>query len=188
MRYNSILFLICILFLFYGCIPSIHPLYTEKDVVFEPSLLGTWIEKEDSKDKWVFEKSDSNSYKLILSSESKASEFLVHLVKIGEYLFFDFYPIKNDTIFLNKINFFEQHYIPVHTFSKVELKNNILEMKMLEPQWLEKAIEQEDVVIAHEKTKDVFVITASTQELQKFFLAYANDENAFSVSSKLTKK
>ena len=29
-----------------GCIPvmSLHPLYTEKDVVFEEGLLGTWLD------------------------------------------------------------------------------------------------------------------------------------------------
>ena len=25
-----------------GCIPSLHPLYTEKDLVFDESLLGEW--------------------------------------------------------------------------------------------------------------------------------------------------
>ena len=36
-----------------GCIPSLHPLFTKKDVFFEPQLVGTWA-GEDAKDNWQF--------------------------------------------------------------------------------------------------------------------------------------
>ena len=39
-----------------GCIvTSVNPLYTEKDLVFDPALVGAWSEGE-GKDTWAFEK------------------------------------------------------------------------------------------------------------------------------------
>ena len=29
-----------------GCVPSLHPLYTEKEIVFEEKLLGVWTQSE----------------------------------------------------------------------------------------------------------------------------------------------
>lgn len=39
-----------------GCVPvmSLHPLYTDEDVIFEEKLLGTWL--DDSNDTWTFER------------------------------------------------------------------------------------------------------------------------------------
>ena len=53
-----------------GCfVLSVHPLYFEKDLVFESDLVGTWGPKEHEKDLselWIFKKSGEKSYQLIL--------------------------------------------------------------------------------------------------------------------------
>jgi hypothetical protein len=46
-----------------GCVPSLHPLFTDSDLVFDHQLLGTWSQR-DSKDSWTFEKSGTNAYRL----------------------------------------------------------------------------------------------------------------------------
>lgn len=47
-----------------GPVLSIHPLYTDKDVVFDPALLGSWIDPTDKTGSpLVFEGGGSNSYK-----------------------------------------------------------------------------------------------------------------------------
>ena len=33
-----------------GCIPSLHPLFTEDDLIFEPKLLGTWAKSKETKE------------------------------------------------------------------------------------------------------------------------------------------
>ncbi len=50
-----------------GCVPSLHPLYTDKDTVFELALLGKWSEK-DSKATWTFTKGNKKQYNLVLDS------------------------------------------------------------------------------------------------------------------------
>ncbi len=44
-----------------GCVPvmSLHPLYTDKDVIFEEKLLGTWLDDPNSPDTaWQFKRTD----------------------------------------------------------------------------------------------------------------------------------
>jgi len=36
--------------LFSGCIPSVHPFYTNKDIVFDSRLLGEWQAKKKADD------------------------------------------------------------------------------------------------------------------------------------------
>ena len=47
MKTKKFLFYLLAVFLG-GCVLSLHPLYTEKDLIFEEKLLGTWA-KNDSK-------------------------------------------------------------------------------------------------------------------------------------------
>ena len=44
-----------------GCGPafSLHPLYNEEDVIFNPSLVGSWGEENDG---WNFQKAKGNVY------------------------------------------------------------------------------------------------------------------------------
>jgi len=70
-------------------VPSVHPLYTEADIVFDPALLGVWT-ADDSKDTLTFIEEGANSYKLIVAGDDgPKGEFIVHLVKIGGARFLD---------------------------------------------------------------------------------------------------
>ena len=80
-----------------GCfVLSVHPLYFEKDLVFESGLLGTWGEKTHEKDLselWIFEKTGDKSYRLTIRDEEDGEGmFEAHLLKLGDHLFMDLYP------------------------------------------------------------------------------------------------
>ena len=75
-----------------GCVPSLNPLYTEKDLIFDEALLGVWSEKENSNDGWTFRKRDEKSYLLVVQAGEKSSPFIAHLVQLGKYRFLDLYP------------------------------------------------------------------------------------------------
>ncbi|MCK5270910.1 MAG: hypothetical protein KAJ46_09000, partial [Sedimentisphaerales bacterium] len=49
---------------FVGCVPSLHSLYTDKDVIFNPNLVGLWAE-ENAPESWCFTKYDEKSYRLV---------------------------------------------------------------------------------------------------------------------------
>jgi len=101
-----------------GCVPSLHRLYTDKDLIFDPKLLGVW---SDEQSKWTFEKGkDEMSYKLTVIFEEKKdkkAEFDTHMVKFDNMLFLDLFPTDPEV----EMNvFLALHLVPAHTFIKVE--------------------------------------------------------------------
>lgn len=189
-KHASIVTGIFILFLS-GCIPSIHKLYHEKDLLFKSELLGNW---EDDNSDWIFEaNAEQNGYMLtyiedrtIFADSGTRSEFDVHLVKLGGSYFIDLYPGDNDHLelgFLLTVTLF-----PVHIFAKVEFLDQKVLIRFFDPGWLEDLLEEGRIQIAHEDIEDGFVLSASTDELQKFVTKYANTDEAFLDAEVLRKK
>ncbi|MEI8078575.1 MAG: hypothetical protein WCH61_02965 [bacterium] len=72
-----------LLFILSGCIPSVHPLYTEQDLIFDPLLVGEWVDK-DGKETWTFTKSAEKTYTLrYIDEKGKTGDFVVHLLQVG---------------------------------------------------------------------------------------------------------
>ena len=171
-----------------GCVVySFYPLYTENDLFPNTLLLGNWIDDDGTewnfeyayKGKKVPENIDSTSYNLTQKYEddemTNSSEFSVHVVKLGENYFLDFYLEKfDDNLFLQ--NF---HIIPVHTFAKLKVEKNKLEIQWFDQEWLEDLLKKNRIRIHHENNGDFILLTAKPAELQKFVNKYADDEKAF---------
>ncbi len=172
-------------------VPSLYPLFEDKDLVFEPALVGTWQGK-DSADTWTFSK-NGNEYQLI-SVQAKYKEnppakgvagetvtFQARLGRLGKFLFLDVTPdewpenreVHNDL--------FNMHIIQAHTIWRVWLEKDLLRIASLNDEWLEKAIENGKVTIHHAQvsSKDPLILTAITAELQEFVMKYAEDREAF---------
>ncbi len=165
-----------------GCIPvmSLHPLYTDKDLIFDEKLLGTWLEGNDS---WKFEEgSDPNSYALTVTSDDKKGEFIAHLAKIDDMLFLDLFPSGHD-LDINLL--LAIHLLPVHTFMKVEQIEPTLQMQMMDPDKIEEMLKSDPNLIKHEIVEERIVLTASPEELQEFMKKHANDEGLFGEASDL---
>ena len=176
-------------FLFYllatllgGCIPSLHPLYTNNTLLFEEELLGTWGESDEY---WKFKKgSGPNSYNLVITDENAEGKFVAHLVKIDKMLFLDLFP---EELELQASDFYKYHLLPVHTFIKVEQIEPTLQMQMMDPDVMKTMLENDPNLIRHEflEELDRIVLTASTKDLQDFMKAHANDEGLFGEPSNL---
>jgi hypothetical protein len=163
-----------------GCVPSLHPLYTEEDLAYDPALVGIWTE-EESEDTWTFQKSGEHAYNLIYTEEGVPARFDAHLVRIGEFLFLDTYPGEPDI----KNDFYLIHLVPAHTFSRIGIEGDVLRYAMLDLDWLKKMISGKKTDIGHEQVDGGILLTASTKELQEFFLKYAEDDKAFPDSKDL---
>ena len=145
-----------------GCVPSLNPLFTDKDLIFDTTLLGDWKNKEE---KWSFEKNGDNKYKLTHLDNGNQATFSAHLVKINDFTFLDISPLD----LKSKNYLYEAHLFPVHTFSKIEIEKEQIVIRMLDPDMLEKAINDKKVEIAHVKSQDDrILLTASTKDLQIF--------------------
>ena len=158
-----------------GCVRSLHPLYTDNELVFERLLLGTWVEIQNSKDSWIFQKAGDNAYDLIHTEKGAPAKFEAHLVKLGKFLFLDIFPSQPDT----KNEFYKLHLIPAHTFSRIWIEGDFVKLALLDNDWLRDMVTQNKVSIRHERVEDAVILTAPTEDLQKFVVQYANDTLAF---------
>ena len=168
-----------------GCLPtSINPLYTDKDLVFDPALVGVWSDKDDSKETWTFEKAGEKSYKFVYAeSDGKVGQFDTRLLKIGDARFLDFFPDESGIAEMNRSDFYKMHLIRTHSLLRVSQIEPTLQMTPLDLKWLREFLGKNPHTIRHEKIGDgddaQIVLTASTPELQKFVLAHLKTEGAF---------
>jgi len=185
-----------------GCVPiaSLHPLFTQEDVIFEEKLLGTWVDDPNSPETtWQFKRLDEperageDVYKLIFSDEEgNKGSFVAHLVKLENKLFLDLYPSElpwepkdpnkmewaYNTLFL----------IPAHTFIKIDSIEPQLKMRLTVEDEMEELLKENPSAVRHALTEDRLVLTASTKELQAFVLKYADDSRAFPNEMVLNRK
>jgi hypothetical protein len=193
-------FLSVAIFLFIsGCVVfSFYPLYTQKNLFPNTLLLGNWIDEDGTE--WNFEyaykgkkipgNADSTSYVLTQKYEGEelpdSSVYSVHVIKLGQKYFLDFYLVNyDDHIFLKSF-----HIIPVHTFAKLTVEENKLGIEWFNSDWLEDLMKKNRIRIRHENNGNNILLTAKPAELQKFVLKYADTEEAFKdgLQAKLTRK
>jgi hypothetical protein len=157
---------------------SLHPLFSEKDLVFNPSLIGTWVEKDAS---CTFEKYTDNSYKVtyieLKSDDQKGSgrrvdtaKYIAHLGKIGKHFFLDSYLAEKEG---------DHHLLPTHLFWRISLQGETLHLAALESDWLKKMIDTRRLKISHVIRDSDVVLTATTADLQRLFLRHSGDDEAF---------
>jgi hypothetical protein len=187
MKAKNLVIIFFIALFFSGCVVySFYPLYTEKDLFPNDILTGNWIDDEGTQ--WFFEHEyrgkkfpeniDSTSYVLLLKDkDDRESEFSVHVIKLGGYYFLDFYL--EDFLDNQDLGLADFHIIPVHTFAKLTVQENQLQINWFDQEWLEDLIKENKIRIHHEKNDDYILLTAKPQELQKFVEKYVNSEEAF---------
>ncbi len=181
-----------------GCVPviSLHPLYTEKDVVLDKKLYGTWVnDSNDSKTTWEFKSIDEpkNAYKLIFTDEEgMKGSFVAHLVKLQDKLFLDIFPSElpwnpEDP---NKMDwpYNSLFLIPAHTFVKIDSIEPQLKLRLTLESKMEELLKENPSALEHTTVGDKLVLTGSTKELQAFVLKYADDERVFTDQVTLSRK
>jgi len=161
-----------------GCVLSLHPLYTEKDLIFEKKLLGTWG-KNDSTETWQFKRGKGeNYYKMILTDDKgKKGSFDAGLGKINNMMFLNIFPQEPE---LKETGYYQFHILRANSFIRIEQIEPTLVMRVMNPDKTREMLKNDPNLIKHEIVQDRLVLTASTKELQKFMKAHANDKGLFS--------
>ena len=199
MKTRNVLLIAIITLLLSGCVVySFYPLYTESDLFENDLLLGEWFEDDDndvvfsgSDDSWNFTHPfvgdikdsirDKKRYVLSLTSTEngvvKESKFAVHVIKLADEYFLDFYI--EDYGDDDNITLADLHLVPVHTFAKLSVSDDKLEIRWFDPEWLEDLIKENKIRIHHEDNGDYILLTAKPKELQKFVSKYVDSEEAF---------
>jgi hypothetical protein len=163
-----------------GCIqPSLKPLFTEKDVFFDPNLVGIWM-PIDSNETWEFSKiEDANAYKLVVTDDGKTGNFAAGLGQIDGYLFLDVFPNgEND----NDNDLYKEHILGMHSFIWVQQIAPTLQIALVDSDKVAKIIEAEPNAVGHIKNDDRIILTADTNDLRDFVIDYGvNVDDANSI-------
>jgi len=177
-----------------GCVTlSMHPLYFDQDIIYEPALEGVWGNPDKTEVTWTFEKSGDNSYRLVYKEHGitkannknekdkysivetenpeKDGVFKVHLMKFGKYYFIDLFP--EEPKHINEV--YKYIAIPTHLFIKISLEDDVLQLVYLDHNWLKDGLKNNSIQIKHEMQDDTIILTASTKELQEFILKYIDE-------------
>ncbi len=164
---NRILIAACVS-LCVACVPSLHPLYTDRDLVYEPALEGQWHDSE-SDERWNFQRAGERSYRLVVSDDDSWGAFDAHLLKVGAHYFLDLYPADWDSS-VNEMH--RAHLLPVHTFLSVRRFEPVLEMAAVKGGWLKDYLRDHPGELDHEIVDDEVLLTAEPKAMQAFLRAH----------------
>jgi hypothetical protein len=211
-----------------GCVPvdSLNPLYTDKDLTFDESLLGSWVGPDKGEEGGLEilarAQDGKKSYLLVMTDKNKdlnvfkKTVYHARLVKLNEHLFLDvvqesFEPpsttyllevksgkggatIEPALLKLGEAVYLEfqngaadgkvgAHLRRAHWILRVVRKEKTLQLDWADDEVFRKAVQAETMklpsrLLGEGKNTDV-VITASTQELQKFVAEHAEGDAFF---------
>lgn len=155
---------------------------------------------------------------IVTGEEGRKGFFTANLVKLDNLLVLDIHPEKfpsgTETVEDMNLPYNAFFFIPVHTFVKVDFITPIMNigkhidkpdpnaLKELSKNYdyamvlqftddddFEKLLKQDPNAIAHEKIENHgIILTASTKQLQKFVLKYADHDKLFSKDTNLIRK
>ena len=195
MKSRNILLAVLLVILLQGClVKSLHPFYTDKDLLFNKDLIGKWTDKDSAS--WEIRQhmrstgilkpqTPDKSYDIILTDNKGSSNFLAHLFRLDNQLYLDFYPTTTSC----NHDLTELHLVATHSLAKIDLPGGKIVIRWYNEEWLAGLFNKNKIRISHERVpydpdlKDPesmqVILTAQTEELQKFIIKYGNDPEAF---------
>jgi len=162
-----------------ACAPSLHPFFTEEDIVFNDELLGEWV--NDSGEKCKFTKSGANHYEFLVEDEDPA-RFKARLFKLGDVTYLDLYPepLSKEEPLGKAIDTYPGNIVVGHSLARVTIGKNSISIAMMDGDWLKELSDQKRINLAHERLDGgAIVLTAPTRDLQYFVLKHAGDKELF---------
>ena|SRR5580658_869101 len=165
-----------------GCasVASLHPLAlpNDKDIVFDPALLGTWEEAESfgdgTKTTYTVSRADSGySYSMVAGADQ--TNGTMRLIKAGGQYLLDIYSASNGAP------------LPVHVFLRLRLEKDTAWVAVMDSDWLQDQIKTRGE-LRHEVLREDdprVVLTASPAELRQYLLPYASDDRTFGEEGEL---
>ena len=165
--------------------------------MFDPRLVGKWSNTEDASTatyrpahanelKSLSTDLQRNASRIYMLEERDAqgklkSKQYAFMVKLGKYHYMDFYPVRLQDDGMQD-EFFASHFVPMHSIYRIRFKNSqSFDIQRLDAKYLETLIRNKKIRIKHEVTEDgSYVITAPTEELQKYIVKYSDIPEAYS--------
>jgi len=151
-----------------GCVPnSIHPLYTDDNVVYDPALIGKWHEEGELA--WIeFAEGEDDSYIFRMAEdENVVSTFHAKLVKLGEHTLLDIMPAEPSA---EMGDFYRGHLLPMHSFYVVTETSPTLKFSVLNWEVFESDVKSGKAKIDFIDYEGHIILTSETDELGEFIV------------------
>lgn len=169
-------------------VSSLHPFFRQKDKVFEPAMLGSWIDSDSCI--WVIEKHmvikefmgpeyPDSTYRLTYyEDEGMLGLFIGTFFELKGIRYMDFYPDPSEDHCNSGLTGF--HHFPTHTLARIQLDSDSIMLYWYGDEWLDELIKNNRIRIKHESVEmsadwTRHLLTAPTEDLQKFIIKYANN-------------
>ena len=169
---------------------SVYPFYKDKDVFFEEKLIGTWREADKAADEgttWTIEKGEvANVYKFHIADKETKLDCDGRLFKLGDTKFLDLYSRNRGVVDM-----------PAHVLFRVKELGESFKLQIMSLGWVRNRLQVYPKEIANvfvidpehpdDADKGEFVLTAPTEQLQKYLLEHLNDEGFWEETGELKK-
>jgi len=188
MKRSKVIILVLAMTAMSSClVSSLHPFYKQKDKKFDSTMVGAWMDGDSCiwtilpnmvSDGFLEPEVHDSSYTVTYYEDENTKSILTTtLFQLNGVDYVDFTPDPNEDHCSSDMTSF--HHIPVHTLARVQYCKDSILLYWYGDEWLNELIEQNRIRIKHESIEglvyDRQVLTASTDELQKFIKKYAND-------------
>jgi hypothetical protein len=161
--------MLIVLTLLAGCVPSLNPVFTEGQLVFDPNVLGSWIQAK-SENKWEFARRDQTSYHLVYTDkDGQQGRFIARIANVEGTMYLDLFPEETDG---DVSGFYKFHLVPIHTIYRVGGTEPNLELAAIDYKWLDKYLTDHPEAIRFATFNGRNLITAPTKEVQAFVLEH----------------
>jgi hypothetical protein len=181
MKKFSACFLIFLALANSGCVPSLHPFYSEGDVYFEKCLVGKWVDRE-YKFTWQFERRGHKAYRLTQTDEDgEETVFEATLFKLSGRTFLDAAPIRSK-------NDLRSNMMRTHSLIAVSIENERLRIASMDPGWLKEQLSRFPEMLSHTQVDNEMIITDTTENIQSFIRRSLNAPGAFGAVDEVVKQ
>jgi hypothetical protein len=188
MKHSKLIILILAMTAMSSClVSSLHPFFKAKDKYFDTTMVGYWIDGDSCI--WTIlpnmvsagfmeaEKHDSSYVITYYEDEEKYAALTGTLFRLNDVDYVDFIPDPSEDHCTSDMTTY--HHVPVHTLARVQYNKDSILLYWYADEWLNELLEQNRIRIQNETIpgydSDRHVLTAPTDELQKFIRKYAND-------------
>jgi hypothetical protein len=146
---------------------SVNPLFTDKEAMDVSGLAGNWTEAEDGSSSFTLRPLGQGRYELVTFEEGKRQRPLsVSAGRLGGELYWDVTAKPGEDE-----GPWGAHRLQIHSFARVRLEGDRLEIAFLNADALEEAIQAGRFSLSHEHVDDQLLLLAPTEELQELILA-----------------
>lgn len=187
MKRSKLMMIILALATMSGClVSSLHPFYKEKDKIYEENLEGNWVDEDSCI--WSIQPNENSmgfmkgvkhdsSYIITYFEDDTEAILKATLFQLNGVDYVDFLPDPDEEH--HNADMSAWHHVPVHTLARVQYSKDSILLYWYGDEWLIELFEQNRIRIKHESVEsadyDRQLLTADTDELQKFIKKYIND-------------